>query len=145
MQPGHYIRRLQQIAVGLFVDECDAFGVTPVQFAAMQAIQDQPSIDQRSLASSIGLDTSTIAGVIDRLDARGLVQRSASKQDKRVRLLSLTVPGQKLLKQVVPAMLKAQQRILAPLPTKEQEQFMKMLVKLVDGNNGASRAPRRVQ
>ena len=76
--PGHYIRRLQQIAVAIFLEETAGFGITPVQFAALSAVAQQPQIDQRSLARTIGFDTSTIGGVIDRLEARGLVQRSAS-------------------------------------------------------------------
>ena len=36
--PGHYIRRLQQIAVALFLEETAEFGITPVQFAALQAV-----------------------------------------------------------------------------------------------------------
>lgn len=75
--PGHFIRRLHQIAVAIFLQETEAAGVTPVQYAALQAIANQPGVDQRTLARSIGLDTSTLAGVIDRLEARGLVQRNA--------------------------------------------------------------------
>jgi MarR family transcriptional regulator, lower aerobic nicotinate degradation pathway regulator len=54
----------------------------------------------------IGLDTSTITGVIDRLETRGLMQRKASPQDRRVRLLSPTDDGQNLLRAVEPDMLK---------------------------------------
>ena len=90
--PGHYIRRLQQIAVAVFLQETEVHGVTPVQYAALQTVGNLPGIDQRTLARTIGFDTSTIAGVIDRLEARGLLLRSASPEDRRVRLLSLTTP-----------------------------------------------------
>ena len=75
--PGHYIRRLHQIAVAIFLQETEAHGLTPVQFAALSKVGLTPGVDQRTLAGSIGLDTSTIAGVIDRLEARGLMQRNA--------------------------------------------------------------------
>jgi MarR family transcriptional regulator, lower aerobic nicotinate degradation pathway regulator len=139
--PGYYIRRLQQIAVALFLDESRELGVTPVQYAALQAISDSPGIDQRTLAGRIGFDTSTIGGVIDRLDARGLVIRGASDTDRRVRLLSLTPAGVALTKAVIPAMLRAQERILAPLPPSERVKFMGMLRQLVQANNEMSRAP----
>ena len=80
--PGHDIRRLHQISVAIFMQETEAFGVTPVQYAALQAVGHQPGMDQRTLARTIGFDTSTIAGVIDRLEARGLMQRNASAQDR---------------------------------------------------------------
>ena len=97
---------------------------------------------QRTLARTIGFDTSTIAGVIDRLESRGLMQRSASPDDRRVRLLTLTKEGQILLAEVVPSMLLAQDRMPAPLPKRERAEFMRMLRVLVTANNEHSRAPR---
>jgi DNA-binding MarR family transcriptional regulator len=139
--PGHYIRRLQQIAVAIFLQETEKHGVTPVQYAALHQVGGAPGTDQRTLARSIGLDTSTVAGVIDRLEARGLVQRSASAEDRRVRLLTLTPQGEELLDAIEPDMAKAQERILAPLPAPERKEFMRMLRALVSANNELSRAP----
>jgi DNA-binding MarR family transcriptional regulator len=139
--PGHYIRRLHQIAVAIFLQETEAHGLTPVQYAALSKVGMTPGVDQRTLARSIGLDTSTIAGVIDRLEARGLMQRKASPEDRRVRLLSLSKAGLDMLAAVEPDMLKAQQRILEPLPVTERDKFMRMLRKLVVANNELSRAP----
>lgn len=140
--PGHYIRRLQQIAVAIFLQETEPTGVTPVQYAALQTVSTSPGIDQRTLARSIGFDTSTIAGVIDRLEARGLLQRNASPEDRRVRLLTTTPEGQALLGAVIPGMLRAQERMLAPLPENQRAEFMRMLRVLVSANNDLSRAPR---
>ncbi|MDZ7812497.1 MAG: MarR family transcriptional regulator [Ideonella sp.] len=139
--PGHHIRRLHQIAVAVFLQETEAHGVTPVQFAALQAVANTPGLDQRSLAARIGLDTSTLANVVDRLETRGWMQRNASPEDKRVRLLSLTHEGEQLLTGVLPDMHRAQERILAPLPKAERKEFMRMLRTLVDANNELSRAP----
>jgi DNA-binding MarR family transcriptional regulator len=139
--PGHYIRRLQQIAVAVFLQETEAQGVTPVQFAALQTVANQPGIDQRTLARTIGFDTSTIAGVIDRLEARGLMQRGPSPADRRVHLLTLTDEGQALLAAVVPSMLRTQERILEPLAPGERDEFVRMLRLLVKANNELSRAP----
>jgi len=129
--PGHYIRRLQQMAVAIFLEETEAYGITPVQYAAMQAVHDRPEFDQRSLSRSIGFDTSTIGGVIDRLEKRGLMQRNVSAEDRRVRLLTLTAEGEALLKQVQPAMLRAQFRMLEPLSESDRPRFMQMLKVLV--------------
>lgn len=139
--PGHYIRRLQQIAVAIFLQETEATGITPVQYAALQTVANQPGIDQRSLARAIGFDTSTIAAVIDRLEARALLQRAVSKQDRRVRLLTLTPAGQQALEAVLPGMRRAQERMLEPLPKAERAEFMRMLKQLVTANNELSRAP----
>ncbi len=139
--PGHHIRRLQQIAVAIVLQECEPLGLTPIQYAALQAVANAPGVDQRTLARSIALDTSTTGGVVDRLQARGLLQRNASPDDRRVRLLTLTPDGLALLRQAVPAMRRAQKRILEPLPAAERKAFVQMLGTLVRANNALSRAP----
>ena len=138
--PGHYIRRLQQIAVGIFMDEMADVNVTPVQFALLFAASQETGLDQRTLAGRIGLDTSTIGTVVDRLESRELIERNVSPDDKRVRLLSVTPAGKKLLQAVMPAMLRAQERMLAPLPKADRSKFMAMVKRIVDENNAWSRA-----
>ena len=139
--PGHHIRRLHQIAVAIFLQETEAHGLTPVQFAALQGIAAAPGVDQRTLARSIGLDTSTTGGVVDRLEARGLLERKVSPEDRRARLLGLTAEGQRLLAAATPDMLRAQQRMLEPLPPAQRAAFMAALRTLVKANNALSRAP----
>jgi len=142
-QPGHYVRRLQQIAVAIFLEETEHMGITPVQYAALKAVCQAPGIDQRTLSAAIGLDTSTTGGVVDRLEAKGMLLRNPSPSDRRVRLLTPTEEGQALLDQVEPAMLRAQERMLAPLGKKDQAEFMRLIRILVDANNELSRAPSR--
>ena len=139
--PGHHIRRLHQIAVAIFLQETEAHGITPVQYAALQAVSNAPGVDQRTLARTIGLDTSTTGGVIDRLEARGLLARHARPEDRRVRLLALTAEGQARLREVQPAMLRAQERMLEPLTPRQRETFLRLLRTLVESNNALSRAP----
>ena len=130
-QPGHLIRRLQQFAVALFMEETRGLDLTPVQYAALSAAHRQPGMDQRTLAAAIGFDTSTTAGVLDRLEGRGLLQRDASPQDRRVRLIRLTPLGADMLQQGTPRMLAAQGRILDPLPEAQRQVFMALLEHLV--------------
>lgn len=140
-QPGHAIRRLHQISVGIFLQEVGETGVTPVQYAALQTVANQPGIDQRTLARAIALDASTTGGVVDRLETRGWLLRRTSPSDRRARELELTLSGQQALHEVVPAMLRAQEQILAPLSEGERREFMRMLARLVTENNALSRAP----
>ena len=128
--PGHGIRRLQQIAVALFMQETEGLGLTPVQFAVLQALEGQPGLDQKSLAEKVSFDTSTIGAVIDRLEGKQLLTRSLSAQDRRVRLLHLTPAGLELLESAMPAVQRTQQRILQPLDQGERELFCELLQKL---------------
>ena len=137
--PGHHIRRLQQMAVAVFLQETQGFGITPVQYGALLTVQQQPDLDQRSLAHLMGLDTSTTAGVVDRLEARGLLRRSASPTDRRVRRLGITPEGQALLADMQPQVDAAQARMLAPLAEAEKPLFMGMLTRLVQAHHEAER------
>jgi DNA-binding MarR family transcriptional regulator len=139
--PGHYLRRLNQIAVALCLHETEPWGITPVQYAVLQTIFHHPDLDQRTLARTIGFDASTMTGVIDRLEARKLVVRTPSLADRRVRLLALTSGGRAMLEQVIPGMLRAQVRLLRPLARADRKAFMRMLRTLVIANNEMSRAP----
>lgn len=140
-QPGYAIRRLHQIAVGIFLQEAGETGVTPVQYAALQVVGNQPGIDQRTLARTIALDTSTTGGVIDRLESRGWLERRTSPEDRRARQLFLTPAGMQGLVDTVPAMLRAQEQILAPLTARQRTEFMRLLMIIVTQNNDLSRAP----
>lgn len=132
--PGHYIRRLQQIAVALFMEETADSGITPVQFATLAAAYDQPGLDQRSLAAAIRFDTSTIGGVIDRLEKRGLIQRNAAPHDRRLRLLTVTPDGEALLAEVLPRVHAVQERLLAPLNPAERPQFIGLMRRIVEAH-----------
>ncbi len=116
------------------MEHTKAHGVTPVQYAALEEIFKSPGLDQRTLATAIRFDTSTIGGVIDRLQKRGLVTRSASMTDRRVRLLELTSEGEQVLAAMQPAVQSAQHAILAPLPANEQAQFIALTKKILAAN-----------
>lgn len=142
-QPGHLIRRAQQIAVAIFLEECAAYGLTPVQYAALVAIDAHPDADATRLAALIAFDRSTIGDVLERLEAKQLIARRPSKSDKRIKLLRITPKGRRLLGRAEPKVEAAQQRILCPLSPSEQTTLMTLLGKLADAHNEISRAPQQ--
>jgi DNA-binding MarR family transcriptional regulator len=143
-KPGHLIRRLQQIAVALFVMECEAFDLTPIQYASLIVIREVPDLDATRLSSLVALDRATLAKVIERLEAKGWVLRTSSALDKRAKLLRITQKGRNVLAAAEPGVRRCQRRILAPLADEDRQSFMTMLERLVELNNDYSRAPMRV-
>jgi len=139
--PGHLARRVQQIAVALFAQELAELNLTPVQYSSLQTVCETPGIDQKTLATTIGYDTSTIGGVIDRLEARGLLVRNLSPADRRVRLVTPTPQGQALLEAATPRMLKCQERLLEPLSKADRKEFIRLMKTLVDANAELSNVP----
>lgn len=141
--PGHHIRRLNQIAVAVFHAEVGAAGsdLTPVQFAALATLNDNPGIDQATLAGLIAYDRTTIMGVVDRLVQKELVTRTVSGTDRRSRRLEPTDAGKRLLAAIAPAVAKAQRLMLSGLSDSEADLFMSLIRKATQGANDLSRAP----
>lgn len=142
--PGHLIRRLQQIAVALFMQEACGFGLTPVQYAALLTLEENPGLDQGRLGQLIAIDRSTAANVVARLEGKGLARRRPGARDRRTKLLFITPTGRRLAARATSAVTAAQKLILAPLKPSERAVFMALLARLVHINNGLSRAPLRL-
>lgn len=139
-EPGHLIRRAQQIAVSMFHSTMGN-GVTPVQYCVLRVLQEHPGIDQVTLAKFCALDTSTAADLAVRLEERGLLRRMMPMKSKRFRLLHLTPEGTVLLKKLVPRSTVLASRLLQALNRDEKKVFMNLLRKFVHLNNDESRAP----
>jgi DNA-binding MarR family transcriptional regulator len=139
-EPGHLIRRAQQIAVSMFHSTM-GHGVTPIQYCVLRVLQSHPGIDQVTLAKFCALDTSTAADLAVRLEERGLVRRMMPMKSRRFRLLHLTPEGANLLKKLVPSSLLLARRLLKALNKDEQRVFLHLLKKFVHLNNEESRAP----
>ncbi len=143
--PGYLFRRMQQIAVSIFMEECRAFDLTPVQYAALIAIHTHPGIDATRLSAVIAFDRSTLGSVIERLEAKAYVERKPAVEDKRIKLLHLTRSGTALLREIIPAVERAQARMLEPLKPADRKTLMGLLTQLVDLNNESSRVPLRAE
>ena len=123
---GHLIRRLHQQSTQVFVQRTQAagFDLTPVQFAALDAIAAQPGTDQARVAEMIAYDRATIGGVIDRLVQKGWVHRVVSERDRRAREVSLTDEGQRVRTAVLPVVQDLQKDILEALGVEERALFL---------------------
>jgi len=143
--PGYLFRRMQQIAVAIFMEECKAFDLTPVQYAALIAIHTHPGIDATRLSAVIAFDRSTLGNVIERLETKKLIEHKPSPEDKRVKLPFSTKPGAALLRDITSSVDRAQARMLQPLKPVDRKALLALLEQLVDLNNEASRVPLRAE
>jgi DNA-binding MarR family transcriptional regulator len=139
-EPGHLIRRAQQIAVSMF-HSIMGNGVTPVQYCVLRVLRDHPGIDQVTLARLCAVDTSTAADLAVRLEERGLVTRLMPMKSRRFRLLHLTPEGKVLLEKLVPHSRVLARQLMKELTKQEQKVFARLLKKFVHLNNEISRAP----
>ena len=135
--PGHLIRRAQQIAVAIFAEHLSAADITPVQFAILNALLDSPGIDQVSLAKRVAFDPATSGSVIGRLESKGWVARQADPADRRRKLLVVTPQGMQAMASIQADVARVQAQILSPLPQADQELFVNLLSRLVQGHEAA--------
>ena len=141
---GFLIRRLHQIHLSLFYEEAGDLGVTPVQMGVLIAIARGAGRDQSTIAEEVGADRATLAAVLARLEASGLVRRTICKQDHRQKLLYLTAKGQKLIDKLHEPSLRANERTLAPLEPEARRIFLDLLYTLIDGGNDHARTKLRI-
>jgi DNA-binding MarR family transcriptional regulator len=129
--PGHLFRRLHQQGVALYAVHAAGFDLTPVQFAALHAIGTWPDCDQSSIGRAIACDKATLGAVLDRLQAKGLVERAPDESDRRAWRLRATPDGLALLERLEPRVAAIQRELLAPLDAAEARQLMSLLARLV--------------
>ncbi|MDC8784667.1 MarR family winged helix-turn-helix transcriptional regulator [Roseateles koreensis] len=139
-QPGHLVRRAQQIAVSMFFEAVAPATTTPIQYAILRTLQEKPGIDQVTLAQEIALDSSTTAETAARLEAKGLIGREVMA--RRQRRLTLTPAGEALLTSLIPAVHRMRAAMLSSMEPAEQKEFIRLLRKFVHLNNDQSRAPK---
>jgi len=142
------IRRLQQICVSMVADALAGADLVQLEYAVMVFIDAVPGIDQRTLAEAMGIDRNNVGVIVERLEARGLIDRPVKAADRRARQLHLTPSGQTLWRKFRPQIKAANDRILAPLKPAERKLFIEMLIRLVEAHRvharpGAGRRKRQ--
>jgi DNA-binding MarR family transcriptional regulator len=129
--PGYQVRRLHQAYTAAWVRSVDPV-LTGPQYAVLTAVRASPGQDQRSLASAVALDTSTMADVARRLETRGLITRSTAADDGRRKLLHLTEAGERCLSDANARAGALDERLLAPYDDAERARLLALLTSLSD-------------
>ncbi|MGW7254444.1 MarR family winged helix-turn-helix transcriptional regulator [Streptomyces sp. NPDC054834] len=101
----------------------------------LSAVRDLAPVAQADLGRSIGLDPKDLVGVLNDLQAAGLVVRAPDPRDRRKNAVSLTDEGARLLTRCEKAAREANDALLAPLSAAERDQFMDLLTR-ISGTDG---------
>jgi MarR family transcriptional regulator, lower aerobic nicotinate degradation pathway regulator len=141
--PGHLLRRCHQIAVAIFLEQCQTFDLTPLQYVTLSALAIHGPMDKATIGGAVALDRTTIAVVVKNLEERGLVTTRPSDLDRRAKLIKITPKGLNLVSSAQIEVATAQERTVAPLTHKERAELLRLLGKIAKENNLLSRAPRR--
>ena len=141
-RPGFLARQLHRITAAIFDEETASFGVTGLQYGILNVVEVEPGIDQIGVCNTLGIDRSTLAGVVDRLEVKGLLARSPGA-DRRSNALHLTRAGKRILGEIEASAHKAERRAFELFSAAEQTQFQRMLARLVEHHARYAGMPKR--
>lgn len=128
----HLLHRAGQVADELFSEEMHGSELTPRQFAVLRVLQRLETASQTDIVNETGIDRSTLADIVKRLVARGLIGRRRSKADARAYAVRLTASGRDALKSAEPASERVETRLLKCLPQAKRDSFVDSLEQLVN-------------
>ena len=127
--PGYLVRRMYQAYVGAWVRQVDS-ELTGPQFAVLVALEENPGLDQGSLAAAVALDRSTMADIARRMEEKGLIVRLSDVHDGRRKLLHLTPNGREALLSNNRRARELDEQLLAGLDASDRVRVMTMLLQL---------------
>jgi DNA-binding MarR family transcriptional regulator len=127
----------------MFAEGLAGQGITAPQWAAIRALRESPGIEQAKLAELIDYDRSTIGGMIDRLEMKGLVERSFDASDRRLKRLNLTPAGIALFESLRRRVRAVTNRFVSPLSPDEVAQLQSLLERLLEGRDADDAPPSR--
>ena len=128
----HLLRRAHFMAEELFAQEFGGESITPRQKAALVTVYPQPGLNQNALADRLFMDRNTVAEMVKRLVATGLLRRAPAPDDQRAYELFLAPGGAALLDRVMPRDALVEQQVLARLPEEYRALFVKCLRLIVE-------------
>jgi DNA-binding MarR family transcriptional regulator len=127
---GYQLRLAQRAIFSDFADSLGDLEVSPGLFGMLVVIEANPGLKQAQLAKAAHLDRSSLVPALDKLEARGLVTRRASEQDRRVNGLWLTDAGSALLKKLKQRVSRHEERLARGLTRSERAQLVALLARI---------------
>src|SRR5262245_5506434 len=132
--PSPLARRFDQICVSTLAQALAGEDLTPLEFAVLRYVDEEPGIDQSGLCERLGIDRNSTSLLVNRLESNGLLARRVNGDDRRARLLFLTPDGKRLHDRVHPKTFAGHQRMLSVLKPAERELLLDLLVRVIEGN-----------
>ncbi len=121
------LARAQQAGVRFWTQALADTNLTAVQAMVLNFLGQEDSTTARELSERTGLDTATLTGVIDRLEASGWIERRRHPSDRRAIHICLTDQGREIVPRIRKKMEKANRDFLAVLGDREQNELRRLL------------------
>lgn len=130
--PSHLLRRAEQFASELFARSDLHDGVTLRQTVLLAAIAEDEGASQSDLVRTTGVDRSTLAEMMARMERKGLIARAAAADDGRAKSVRLTTDGRRRLNAALPAIRAVDRSLMFALPASQRTAFQSILSELAE-------------
>ena len=108
------------------------FGLTVPEWRVIAVLARAPGLSAAEVAARTAMDKVAVSRAVASLARRGRVRRAQATRDRRRSVLTLTSRGRSVYRRIVPLALAYEQRLLEALSADEQDQFGKLLARLLD-------------
>lgn len=139
--PTHLLHRAGQCAYEIFQTEVNGGDVTPRQIAVLMMVASHEGLSQTKLVELTGIDRSTLADIVRRLQRKGPLHRRRTREDARAYAVKLTEEGRQLLSTAAPISDRVDERILQALPATNRDKFLDDLATIVETLQRLAPAP----
>lgn len=126
------LTRTQKTVAQYFTEKISDCDVTPVQYAVLSCLWDNDFQLPSQIAQTLNLDSSSITGLLDRMENKGLLKRIPNSEDRRALHVILTPKGKDLRDPLDERINEAHKEVLSTLSVEEQELLLSYLPKIVD-------------
>jgi DNA-binding MarR family transcriptional regulator len=134
----HLLHRAHQLSGEHYAGLMGQSGLTQRQTAVLAALQAGAAKSQTELVQETGIDRSTLAEMVARMEAKGLVARAKADGDGRVKTVSLLPAGQLAFEQALPHLIATDAMLLARLPNSGGRDLIKLLIKMAQTNGSGA-------
>lgn len=124
----NYLLTTAQHSVFLkMTEKLSVFDLTPVQYAVLYCLWENNKKSPKEIAERLKLENSTISGILERMEKKGLIKRMISKEDRRFIQIMLTEKGAALEEDVLAAVDKVNEEVMSVFSKEECENLKTQL------------------
>lgn len=127
---GYHLRKGQQAMFQSFAAALDGENISPGQLGVLLMVAANPGVNQTRVGAAMGIDRSTLVAVLDRLEARDLIERAPSPTDRRSHALMLTAEGTRYLDELMPRVEAHERELAGDLSDRERRSLIELLGRL---------------
>jgi DNA-binding MarR family transcriptional regulator len=126
------LAKAHQLGSRFLAQKVAALNITPVQALVLGFLADEDGITSSELGKRTELDSATMTGILDRLEAARLIERRGHPADRRSIQIHLTDPGRTLAVEAVRSIVEANREFLNILTERERKELRGLIRKLRD-------------